>query len=101
MNRSKNKPNMYRVTYSVMEGNNYAGGCGKRTADIVHLGDTIRFDHIESVCPIYIEQFADLPMPVVNLAIDTERASREQERKLLNIARAEEALKRAKEDANG
>ena len=57
----KYKPNGYRVTYQVMEGNNYAGGWGERIADIKELHEVSKFDDIISVHPMYIE-VGDVPV---------------------------------------
>ena len=51
------KPNMYRVTYKVMEGNNYAGGWGTRTKDIEDLGDVCGIRNLVSVKPIFFHEF--------------------------------------------
>ena len=51
----KNKPNMYRVTNLVAEGNHYAGGWGERVKDVSTLEDATKFNKIQSVNEIFIE----------------------------------------------
>jgi len=94
------KPNMYRVKYKVMEGNNYAGGWGERISDIDKLSDVRKFNNIISIKPIFIYEFDDdVPQNEIDNAIDEfieeqERAEleREIERAKKRLYKAERAL---------
>ena len=92
-----NKPNMYRVNYLVMEGNNYAGGWGKRTADIKELGDAERFSNIESIVPMFIEMGDPVPSDVIYRAIDARKQENEHKRLKAIIETAEKHLAMCKE----
>ena len=94
----KNKPNMFRVRYKVMEGNNYAGGWGKRTADVKELGDTIGFQNIQSVTPIYVEEFKPLHHTEVQHAQNARRDEIERQEKKDAVTLAEAKLKKAKKE---
>jgi len=91
-----NKPNMYRVSYLVMEGNHYAGGWGERSADVKTLGDVKRFSNIETVVPIFIEIGIPISDDVIQKAVDERRQQERAQRNLDDVARAEEQLRLAK-----
>jgi len=92
-----NNPNMYRVNYRVMEGNNYAGGWGERHSDISELGDVIKFSNVDSVAPIFIEVGEPLDGAVIQKAIAERREQDEKSRKLEEVRRAERQLQAAKD----
>lgn len=92
----ENKPNMYRVSYLVMEGNNYAGGWGERSADVKTLGDVKRFSNVETVVPIFIEIGSPISDDVIQKAVDERRQQDRAQRSLDDVARAEEQLRFAK-----
>lgn len=79
-----------------MEGDNYAGGWGKRVADIKELGDAEAFRKIESVIPIFIETGDPLPDSEIQAAIDERKQKKLHQRKINEVRRAEEQLERAK-----
>ena len=91
----KNQPNMYRVNYQVMEGNNYAGGWGGRTADVESLGDVERFRNVKSVQPIYIELGDAMRIDIVEEAIAARKEMIDRNRKLGEVSRAKAELQRA------
>lgn len=91
-----NKPNMYRVNYLVMEGDNYAGGWGKRHADISVLGDVAKYSNVESVVPIFTEAGEPLDDAVIQKAVDERREQERQQRKIDDVRRAEKQLQSAK-----
>jgi hypothetical protein len=95
----KNKPNFFRVTYEVMEGDNYAGGWGERYADIKKLADAKRFDRIKKVVPIFIEVGDPLDIEVVNQAIDESKNLEKIKEKEREIKRLEKRLKTLKNEA--
>ena len=95
-----NKPNMYRVNYQVMEGNNYAGGWGKRTKDVKELGEAGGFRNVTSVQPIYIEIGEAIADEVINRAAVDMANNIARNRKLLDVARAENKLAEAKAALN-
>lgn len=89
-----NKPNMFKVTYRVMEGNNYAGGWGKRTVYLKDLGDCgSYYDKIESVIPIYIEEFKPISCGEVHNAIMIKEEENREKEKTSKIKRLEKELK--------
>lgn len=64
----------YLVSYRVMEGNNYAGGWGKRTKIVDDIGDAEGIGDIDKIEPITIGG------PIPNDTIETE-FRKERERK--------------------
>ena len=92
----KNKPNMYRVIYFVMEGNNYAGGWAERSTDVKTLGDVIRFSNVEDVLPIYIEIGTPVDELEIQKAVDERRQQDRQKKKRDDVREAQEQLRRAK-----
>ena len=91
-----NKPNMHRVNYWVMEGDNYAGGWGERHADISALGEVAKFRNVESVVPIFIEVGEPLDDAVIQKAVNERRETERQQRKADDVRRAERQLQAAK-----
>lgn len=91
-----NKPNMYRVSYLVMEGDNYAGGWGERSADVKTLGDVKRFSNIQSVVPIFIETGFPVSDDVIQKAVDERRQQEREQRLIDDVSMAEEQLRLAK-----
>ena len=69
--KKKNNPNMYQVTYQVMEGDNYAGGWVTKTAIVETLGDCERFKNVLSVkdCYYILEIGDEIPHESVNAAM--------------------------------
>lgn len=96
----KNQPNMYRVTYNVMEGDNYAGGWVTRTKDVKELGDLINFKNWSSVKPIYVEVGNPVAHHLIEQAVDNRKARNEHNRKVDAVNRAERELLKAKGDLN-
>lgn len=100
MSTNEQQPNMYRVTYKVMEGDNYAGGWGTRTADVKSLDDIERFKHIESVVPIYkvVRVFDDqaLSPQAIQAAIEKSRQAKEEAKRRREVELAEKRLEQAK-----
>jgi hypothetical protein len=90
------KYNMYRGNYLVMEGGNYAGGWGKRHADIFDLGDVAKYSHVESVVPIFIEFGEPLDDATIQKAVDELCEKKRQQRKIDDVQRAERQLQSAK-----
>ena len=93
----KNTPNRWRVHYQVMEGNNYAGGWGRRIADVFFLSEVREFSNVIAVYPAYVEVSTE---PVAQEDIDraiTEYNENEKGKALLrDDAEAEEQLNRAR-----
>ena len=92
----KNKPNMYRVTYLVMEGDNYAGGWGERTKDVKELGDLINVSRIQTVRPVYIEIGDIIDLADIDKATKKRKSEIEKQERINDVKRAEEQLKKAK-----
>lgn len=88
----ENKPNMYRVTYLVMEGDNYAGGWGERNQDIQHLSQLVRFNKIKSVIPVFSEFGEPLSDEVINRAIEAQKIALEKERLVSRVEYAKYEL---------
>ena len=91
----KNTPNMFRVHYLVMEGNNYAGGWGRRFKDVEQLGDIINISNIQEVVPIYIEAFDSLTKAECDQAVAERKEANEVESKQRAVQRAQDQLARA------
>jgi len=80
-----------------MEGDNYAGGWGKRTADVYSLGDVARFQHVDSVYPIFIEIDTQPVRPSeIDKAIQQRKEEDECTRKAHDVERLEAQLAAAK-----
>lgn len=99
-----NKPNMYRVHFQVMEGDNRAGGWADRFADIENLADVTRFSRITKVVPIYIEisdtSLTDTQIEeAIRLQEETQRSS-ELVNNVLAAQKALNAAEKALADAN-
>ncbi len=93
---SKNTPNMFRVSYQVSEGNNYAGGWSRRTVDIAELGDAINIPDIVEVYPGFIELFDVLDPAVVEKAIAVRWEKTGKQEALDAVKLAEQQLEDAK-----
>lgn len=96
----KSKPNMYRVNYRVMEGNNYAGGWGNRSADVESLADAGGFSEVQSVVPIFIE----IGDPIADIEIQNAINARKDDilkmKKERDLVSAEEQLRVARAAMN-
>ncbi|MFK5950607.1 MAG: hypothetical protein QM500_17785 [Methylococcales bacterium] len=97
---SKNTPNKFRVEYKVQEGDNYAGGWGARTKTINDLSQLTGFKYIQSVTPLYVEEFKPLSPDAINEAIAAETARQDEERKQNNLDLAKTRLKDAENAVN-
>jgi hypothetical protein len=92
----KNKPNMYRVTYLVAEGNHYAGGWGERVKDVSTLEDATKFNKIQSVNEIFIEIGDEIGEEELNKALDRRVDSENEKAKKAEISRLEKRLAEAR-----
>lgn len=92
----KNKPNMYRVNYLILEGDNYAGGWVKRSADVSDLGDVSHFNNVDSVMPIFVEIGDPVDDVMIQEAIDARRQAEEEKRRRVKVARLEKLLTEAR-----
>lgn len=95
-----NKPNMYRVTYQVMEGDNYAGGWSDRIEDCKTLGEASQYRRIKSVKPIFIEIGDDVPDSVISKAREDEKRRVDIKRGKDEVLSAEARLRTAREVLN-
>ena len=83
-----------------MEGNNYAGGWGKRTADITSLGDAHRYSNIESIQPIYIEIGEPLEADIIKQAVDDRVHQIKNRKKVDKVIMLEQQLREVKSSIN-
>lgn len=86
------EPNMYRVDYRVMEGDNYAGGWGKRTTTVTDLGDCLHISNIDAVTPIYVQEFPAVDRDVLIEATCIRQKAEKAERHAEKVARATKHL---------
>ena len=92
----KNTPNMFRVHYLIMEGNNYAGGLVERTKDVESLGGAINIKNVQKIVPLYIEFGEPITEREAGAAIQHRKDDDAKAEKQRAIKRAEEQLERAK-----
>ena len=91
-------PNQFRVTYEVIEGDNYAGGWVTHTAYVNELGDVQRFQNIKTVEPVFMEVGEPLTgLEIKNAAIQRAKEN-DKQTKVNTIARAQRILDEAKAD---
>ena len=97
----KNTPNMYRVHYRVMEGDNYAGGWGNRIGDVRSLRDVAVYDQVTAVYPMYMEvSETAVPQEDIDKAIADANEMEETKALLRDVAVAERQLDEAKTALN-
>ena len=97
----KNKPNMYRVHYRVMEGDNYAGGWGNRVGDVRSLRDVAVYDQVTAVYPMYMEvSKTAVPQEDIDKAIADDNETEKTKALLRDVAVAEKQLKKARAALN-
>jgi len=94
----KNKPNMFRVRYMVMEGDNYAGGYVERKSDITDLDNLLNFNDIKSVTPIYIEEFETMSKEEIQDHLTIAKNNWKVKLKRKEIARKQEDIKRLQKE---
>ena len=93
-----NKPNCFRVYYSKMQGNNYAGGMVDMVSTITELHQCSRFKNIQKVVPLYIEESEqEVLQEDIIKAIDSFKAYEKERLRLSDIEALEARLKRLKE----
>ena len=97
------KPNGYRVFYSVLEGDNYAGGWATHSRDITSLDELLNIKDIEKVVPIFKhvnDEFKPLTELEIIEARDIAKHKQNKRNNLAEIQRAKQRLKELEKQAN-
>ena len=93
----KNKPNMYKVVYRVMEGDNYAGGWGNRVDTVKSLSSLVDYENVTAVYPMYMEvSDEEVKQEDIDKAIAEHNEMEETKALLRDVAIAERQLDEAK-----
>jgi len=87
-----NKPNQFRVAYRM------SGQALTRTVE--NIADIYGMQQVQSVTPLYVEEFPDLTEKEINDAIQAEFAKEELKKKQEVVKECEDALNTARAELN-
>lgn len=94
------KKTMFKVTYTEMEGDNYAGGWVTKTTYIDKLGDCDRFEKIKKVEPVLMMIYNEVNKEQIDAAIDLKRKEDEHKELLEQIKYQTKKLKKLRRKIN-
>jgi hypothetical protein len=94
------KKTMFKVTYTEMEGDNYAGGWVTKTTYINELGDCNRFEKILKVEPVFMMIYNELTKDQIDAAINVKRKKEKYKELLEEFEYEKKKLMRLKKEVD-